>query len=107
MHVMKEPSLSTFSDKEWAAFARDVKAALRSTHRSVLIRRFDDPESNGHLVRLANLLGTPHAQPGFPHHPSEGLIFRVESRGDGIKDSRGIVLYSTTHLPFSSHTDGC
>src|SRR5260370_36401355 len=59
------------------------------------------------LLRLATSLGRPYNQWGLPDHPLEAeMVFRVEPRGEGIRDSRNVLVYSTTHSGFPSHTDG-
>ena len=92
---------------EWNDFVGEVKAGIISRHRSVLITNFGNGESNKPLIDLATSLGRPHIQCGLPTHPVEDkIVFRVECCGEGIRDSRNVLLYSTTHLGFPSHTDG-
>jgi Taurine catabolism dioxygenase TauD, TfdA family len=91
----------------WSDFIAEVKRRLISQHRSVLIQYFPNHESNHLLIKLAKSLGRPDTRDALRDHPLEdGMVFRVERRGEGIRDSRGVVLYSTTHAGFPSHTDG-
>jgi hypothetical protein len=94
-------------DSEWAQFVTEIKARVLSSHRCVLVRNLNAGESNELLIRLATSLGRPYKEPGVPGHPPEDeIVSRVEPRGEGIRDSRGLLLYSTTPLAFPSHTDG-
>lgn len=94
-------------DWNWARFIAELKARILSPQRCVLIQNFNAGESNGLLIRLAFSLGRPYKEPCLVNHlPEDDIVFRVEPRGEGIRDSRGVILYSTTPLSFRSHTDG-
>jgi hypothetical protein len=59
------------------------------------------------LIGHATSLGRPYTKCGLPSHPLEDkMVFRVECCGEGIRDSRDVILYSTTSSGFPSHTDG-
>ena len=91
----------------WHNFVAEVKAGILSRHRTVLIRNFGDSADNDLLLHLATGLGRPYKDPKLPNRLMEDeIVFRVECVGEGIRDSRGVVLYSTTNARFPSHTDG-
>jgi TfdA family taurine catabolism dioxygenase TauD len=106
MYLLEADQFRQQCDWEWARFVAELKARI-SSDRCVLIRNLNAGDSNELLIRLATSLGRPYNEPGFPRHPPEDkIVSRVEQRSEGIRDLRGIVLYSTTNLAFPSHTDG-
>jgi alpha-ketoglutarate-dependent taurine dioxygenase len=107
MYLIDASKFGAESERIWYRLIPEVKAGLLSPHRSVLIEKFGHDECNAALIRLASGLGRPHKETRLPGDLTEDeVIFRVESVADGIRDSRGVVLYSTTHAAFPSHTDG-
>jgi hypothetical protein len=92
---------------EWDGLIASVMAGVKSPARSSLIRNFGLGETNERLIQLAKSLCRIYQEPSYPNHPLENdLVFRVEARGQGIRDARNIILYSTTSSSFPCHTDG-
>lgn len=91
----------------WNDFVVEVKTGITSRDHATLVRNFFIGETNELLIRLAKSLGNPFTQSGLPEHPLEDdMVFRVEVRGEGVRDARGQVVYSTTGQSFPCHTDG-
>jgi len=107
MYVLNANEFGPEDARMWDQLTSKVKAGLMSTHRSILVDNFSSQECNAALICLASRLGRPFKETRLPSELLEDeIIFRVESVGEGVRDSRGIVLYSTTHSAFPSHTDG-
>jgi len=107
MYLLDAAKFRQSNEWKWIDLVSQVKAGINSHHRCVLIQNFGAGESNELLINLATSLGRPFTQCGLAGHPLEDkMVFRVECCGDGIPDSRDVILYSTTHLGFPSHTDG-
>ncbi len=107
MYLLNAAKFRDSNEWKWNDFVAEVRAGITSRHRSVLIHNFSAGESNELLINLATSLGRPFTQCGLAGLPLEDeMVFRVERCGEGIPDSRDVILYSTTHLGFPSHTDG-
>ena len=106
MHVLDFEDFTRAPDDGWEQFSAAVRAAVVAS-KAVLIRNFGTGETNERLIKLAYSLGKPHGGYSLPDHPLEdGLVFRVEVRGEGVMDPSGAVIYSTTCADIPCHTDG-
>lgn len=107
MHTIDLDNYNPERESSWNDFVQEVKAGITSLSGVSLIRNFGVGESNELLVRIANSLGRAHMNTSLVEHPLEnGMVFRVEPRGNGIQDARKQIVYSTTGLRFPCHTDG-
>jgi alpha-ketoglutarate-dependent taurine dioxygenase len=106
MHVLDFKEFTRAGDDGWEQFCAAVKAAVVAS-KAVIIRNFGTGETNERLIKLAYALGKPYGGYSLPEHPLEdGLVFRVEVRGEGVMDPSGEVIYSTTCADIPCHTDG-
>lgn len=107
MPTLNFNDFNTESRNGWAEFIAAVRAGVKSPDRCSLIRHFGRGETNDLLINLAESLIRIYQEPNYPEHPLEdGLVFRVEPCEKGVRDTRGVVLYSTTTSRFPCHTDG-